>query len=162
MNNLSECQKTTARGIRAALYAKAYDLSTMLAVLAAVEAELKADAAEDAAELANDVVILYATCPDCGAQEEIGRAVNPEPEDLDQLTYGEPVKQLCTTCFRKRSVSEVLVLLASRGCSLEAAAELLYEAKSRVADIIQAPAMERAQKALSEFISENDQKPEAF
>lgn len=58
---------------------------------------------------ANDVVILYATCPDCGAQEEIGRAVNPAPEDLDQFTYGEPVLRLCETCQKKRFIVQTVV-----------------------------------------------------
>lgn len=91
---------------------------------------LESSTAEDAEQSANDVVVLYSTCPDCGAQEEIGRAVNPDPEDLDQLTYGEPVIRLCETCQKKRLIVQTVIIedFKAKGPIRAAMIEALIEA----------------------------------
>ena len=76
----------------------------------------------------NDQIILYSTCPGCGAEEEIGRAINPEPEDLDQLNGGEPVVRLCQHCEKQASIlaalNEVLNVFKKYGLKNDEAAHV--------------------------------------
>lgn len=101
----------------------------------------------------NNHLILYATCPSCGAEEEVGRVINPEPEDYDQFR-DENRKQLCGRCVSKQrtteAAEEIVKVLAVKGLSAKEALSALAAARNMIFDHLDRTTLCRP---LSEFTS---------